>query len=142
MCLDISDYLRRLGAVFLDLIANFSLRGTPRADATGIWVGDRLLGAFGVAVHDWVSHFGAYVNIHPALDAFRGVHTVPGCEPMTSLERERHGPVRPALVRQRLVEHFEVRFGFTRTALFTDHPSLEGDARRCDVTRRARAGCG
>ena len=39
--------------------------------------------------------YGAYINVHPALDLFRFVTT---CEaeqyPMTSLERERRGPVR------------------------------------------------
>ena len=43
---------------------------------------------------------------------------------MTSLERERRGPLRTAMVRERLLEHFAAQFGFTRTTLFFDHPSL------------------
>ena len=39
---------------------------------------------------------------------------------MTSLVRERRGPVRPAMVRERLLEHFAARFGFGRTSLFSD----------------------
>ncbi len=131
--LDVPAFLYRLGLVFLDLCADFSLRATPRVDDAGLWVGDRLLAAFGVAVRDWVSAFGAYVNVQPPLEPYRFVQTTPaGAEPMTSLERERRGPVRPALVRQRLVEHFQNRFGFARVALFSDHPALDGEVRRCE----------
>ena len=43
---------------------------------------------------------------------------------MTSLARERHGPVRMALVRQSLVEHFARVFDLGRTSIFFSHPSL------------------
>jgi hypothetical protein len=59
---------------------------------------------------------------------------------MTSLERERRGPVRPSLVRERLMEHFRARFDFGRVALFTEHPMLENAAASDpDVTRYAAA---
>jgi hypothetical protein len=43
---------------------------------------------------------------------------------MTSLARERHGPLRPSMVRERIVEHFVARFGFSRTSLFFGHSAL------------------
>jgi hypothetical protein len=43
---------------------------------------------------------------------------------MTSLERERRGPLRAALVRQRFLEQFAARFGFERLSLFFHHPAL------------------
>jgi lipoyl(octanoyl) transferase len=129
--LDVAGYLRRLGDVCLDLLADFSLGSVARADDMGVWVGSRLLAALGVSVNDWVSAYGVYVNIQPPLEPYRLVQTVPGAVSMTSLERERHGPVRPSLVRQRLLEHFQARFGFSRVALFSDHPSLAGDLQRC-----------
>ena len=43
---------------------------------------------------------------------------------MTSLVRERRGPLRTSMVRERFVEHFANRFGFERTSLFFHHPSL------------------
>ena len=49
--------------------------------------------------------------------------------PMTSLERQRRGPVRMALVRERFAEHFAARFPFARTTFFSDHPSLGRKAR-------------
>jgi hypothetical protein len=48
---------------------------------------------------------------------------------MTSLERERKGPLRMSMVRERLVEHFAKQFHFARTSLFFEHPSLEKRAR-------------
>jgi hypothetical protein len=51
--------------------------------------------------------------------------------PMTSLERERRAPVRPALVRNLFLEHFQARFAFSRLSLFSDHPSLSGYLERC-----------
>lgn len=129
--LDIAAYLELLGQTCLALLSEFSLRSVPHADATGVWVGGRLLAALGISVRDWVTSFGAYINIQPSLDGYRLVQTVPaGRDAMTSLECERRGPVRPAMVRQRLVEHFQAAFGFGRVALFTDHPALAGGVER------------
>jgi lipoyl(octanoyl) transferase len=128
----IADYLHKLNDAIRDLLADFSIHGAIRADDEGVWVGSRLLAALGVSVCDWVTGYGAYVNIHPALDLFDCVTTsVHGSEPMTSLERERRGSVRPSLVRERLIEHFQRRFGFARIALFSDHPLLADGAQRC-----------
>jgi lipoyl(octanoyl) transferase len=136
--LNIPEYLARLGEVIRDLLDEFSIRSEVRASDGGVWVGARPVAALGVAVSHGVSYFGAYLNVHPCLDPFRMLSwTIGSPEPMTSLERERHGPVRPALVRQRLLEHFGARFGFSRTALFTDHPALQmGVQSRERLTRK------
>jgi lipoyl(octanoyl) transferase len=120
------DYVVRLGGAIRDLLDDFSIHAEIRVDERGVWVGSRLLAAVGVSVRDWVTTYGAYINIYPSLDLFRAVTSVADCtETMTSLERERRGPVRPSLVRERLIEHFRVRFGFGRVALFSEHPLLE-----------------
>ena len=122
---DIAGYLQKLGETICDLLGDFSLNARLHVNERGVWAGERLLAAVGVSVRDWVSGYGAYVNIHHALDLYRFVTTsVDEPHPMTSLERERRGPVRPSLVRERLVEHFRSRFGFARVALFSDHPTL------------------
>jgi lipoate-protein ligase B len=77
-----------------------------------------------VAVRDWVAYFGAVVNVHPDLNLFRLVRSGPDDAPLTSLERERRGPLRPALVRQRLIERFQAAFPAEQTALFSHHPAL------------------
>lgn len=124
--LGVASYLERLQRVVVALLDDFGVAGATRPDRPGVWVGRRLLAGVGVAVRDWVSYFGAFINVNPDLAPFRMVRTSPDeQESMTSLARERRGPVRPSLVRERLLEHFTAAFPFERTALFTSHPSLE-----------------
>ncbi len=125
--LSIPAYLDRLHAALAAVAADCSVAAGPRAGQPGVWAGPRLLAAVGIAVRDWVTYYGAALNVNPALRPYRLVRCGDGA--MTSLERERRGPVRPALVRERLVEHFAARFPFGRTVLFSDHPSLGRKAR-------------
>jgi lipoyl(octanoyl) transferase len=119
------DYLHRLHQVIVALLADFSVRGEMHPHHVGIWVGSRLVAAVGVAIRDWVTYYGVALNVNPALEPFHLIRCGGPDEPaMTSLERERKGPVRPSLVRQRLVEHFADHFGFAQTCVFTDHPIL------------------
>jgi lipoyl(octanoyl) transferase len=123
--LGLDGYLDQLQGVIQGVLADFSVMTETRPGHRGVWAGSRLIAGVGVAVRDWVTYFGAVLNINPALDGFRLVRIgSPGDGPMTSLERERRGPPRPALVRERFVEHFSARFGFARTALFHEYPSL------------------
>jgi lipoyl(octanoyl) transferase len=126
--LDLPDYLRQLSRVFVDVLADFNVRGETRPGEAGVWVAGRPVAQVGVAVRDWVSYYGAVFNVNPDLLPFRRIRAASGELPMTSLERERRGPLRPAMVRERLVEHFAARFGFSRIALFFDHPSLSRKA--------------
>ena len=128
--LGVHDYLNSLQQMIVAVLDDFSIRGETHAGAPDVCVGPRPVAALGVAVRNWVSYYGAALNINPDLSLFRAVRT--GGEAggiMTSVERERHGPLRPALVRERLVEHFAGHFGFSRMSLFHDHPSLRRKAR-------------
>jgi hypothetical protein len=71
------------------------------------------------------------LNVNPPLLPYRLIRGGLGQESATSLERERRGRLRPALVRQLLIEQFGKHFAFARTALFSSHPSLQGSAQRC-----------
>jgi lipoyl(octanoyl) transferase len=123
--LGVEDYLGRLQRVVVAVLDDFGVRAGTRPGEPGVWVGDRLIAGVGVAVRDWVSYFGVALNVNPDLAPFRLVRTGRADDgPMTSLERERRGPLRPALVRERLLEHFAAAFGFGRTALFFNHPLL------------------
>ena len=95
-----------------------------RPGEAGVWVNQRLVAGVGVAVRDWVSYYGMWINICPDLDLFRRIRNGRVDMPMTSIARERRGAPQLPLVRQRLIEHFADRFGFGRTALFFDHPML------------------
>ncbi|MCS6850365.1 MAG: lipoyl(octanoyl) transferase LipB [Gemmataceae bacterium] len=123
--LGLQAYVRRLETVARAVLADFYVPSHLHASHAGVWVGNRPLAPIGVAVRHWVSYYGAIFNVHPDLRPFRWVrlgHADAG--PMTSLERERRGPLRPALVRERFLEHFAAQFGFARTTLFFEHPQL------------------
>jgi lipoyl(octanoyl) transferase len=123
--LGLQAYLNRLQEVMAAVLRDFGVRAEPRPGQPGLWVGSRQIAGMGVAVRDWVTYYGAVLNVNPNLEPFRLVRSgSSGDGPMTSLERERRGPLRPSLVRERLLEHFSARFGFARTSLFSDHPSL------------------
>ncbi len=124
--LGLAAYLARLQRILVDVLDDFGVEGVTRPGRPGVWVGPRLLAGVGVAVRDWVAYFGAVLNVNPDLLPFRILRSDPDeREPMTSLARERRGPLRPSLVRERLLEHFTAAFPFERTALFTSHPGLE-----------------
>jgi lipoyl(octanoyl) transferase len=123
--LGVAEYLERLHSIVRGLLADFDVRGTVRPGHSGVWVGNRMVAGVGVAVCDWVAYFGVALNVDPDLTPFRLVQTgAPEDGPMTSLARERRGPVRPSLVRERLLEHFHTALGCQRTDLFFSHPLL------------------
>jgi lipoyl(octanoyl) transferase len=127
--LGLQAYLERLQQVVADVLADFSITGERAPDRPGVWVGGRPIASFGVAVRDWVSYYGCVLNVAPDLLPFRRISCGgPGEPQMTSLACVRHGAVRPAMVRERFVEHFAARFGFSRISVFFDHPALNKKA--------------
>ena len=125
--LGIAPYLERLNATVGDLLGDFSIHQAIHGSEAGVRIGSRLVAAVGVTVRDWITGYGVYLNVDPLLENYYEVRTNGEWdEPMTSLERERRGPVRPALVRERLIEHFQAQFGFKRSVFFSDHPALSG----------------
>jgi len=131
--LGLADYLVRFQRILVAVLDDFSVPAETRPGQPGVWSGGRLVAGVGVAVRDWVAYYGAYLNIDADLIPFRIVRSGPSeQEPMTSLVRERRSPLRPAMVRERLLEHFTAAFPFARTAVFSHHP--------CLGSRPARAG--
>jgi lipoyl(octanoyl) transferase len=127
--LGVQAYLDRLQRVLVELLDDFNVPAQTRPGKAGLWVNSRPIAEIGIAVRNWVSYFGATLNVHPDLELFRSLRTgEPGDGPMTSLVRERHAPLRPALVRERLLEHFTRHFACTRVSLFFSHPSLSRKA--------------
>ncbi len=123
--LSIPAYLERLGSVVCRVLEDFSIHHGLNVSDAGVCVGQRPVAALGIAVRERVTMFGGCFNICPDLELFRGIRCHPAAmEPMSSLERERRGPVRLSLVRERLVEHFAEVFGFARVLPFSDHVLL------------------
>jgi lipoyl(octanoyl) transferase len=126
--LSVQAYLERLATVIIDVLDDFQV-GARYSPNGSVLIGSRPIARLGVAVRDWVSYYGAVLSVSPDLSLLRRID---GWEPaensMTSLERERRGPLRPGLVRERLVEHFASRFGLSRISVFFEHPWLSRKA--------------
>jgi lipoyl(octanoyl) transferase len=130
MGLGVADYLRLLQGAVTDLLDDFAVRGETRAGEAGVWVGGRLIASVGVALRQGVTAFGVVLNVDPDLTQFRRLASD---DAFTSLARERRGPARPQLVRQRFLGHFAARFGFGRVEILfpaADQPGHERVAAR------------
>ncbi len=133
--LGVQAYLDRLRRALVDLLSDFNIKAQTRPNKAGLWVNSRPIAEVGIAVRQWVSYFGAALNVHPDLELFRSLRTGgPEDGPMTSLVRERNAPLRPALVRERFLEHFTRHFPCARVSLFFSHPSLSRKAPSDAVT--------
>lgn len=124
MGLTVGAFLAGLRQSLQATLRDFGLSTTTLAGSSEVWVNGRPIASIGIAVRDWISYFGAILNVNPLLNEFRDVRTGKDHPPMTSLQRECRRPVRPALVRELIVEKMTMQFGFGRTALFTEHPQL------------------
>lgn len=121
--------LDRLGLTLGGYLARLESLAVQLTDGFAVTVADREVCHVGVAVRQAVSYFGLTVNVRPDLAPFHAVRCGGRPRPMTSLERELRLPISPAAVRQKLIELFEVGFGFGSTVVLHHHPTLPRRAR-------------
>ncbi len=137
--LSIDGYLLRFADALARVLGDFSIHQKIETSERGVTVHGRLLAALGVSIREHTTYFGACFNLQPDLEMYRYLRCHPDVsETMTSLERERRGAVRPAMVRERLIEHFKEAFGFARLSLFSDHPLLPRSVRLQEVAAEPR----
>ena len=88
------------------------------------------LAAFGVAVRHWITYYGGYLNVCPAMGLFRMVeNNSPDQPPMSCLTAERRGAAKMPAIRAALVERLAECFGCDRYHLYTGHPLLRTASR-------------
>lgn len=122
--LNVCEYLVKLHAATLDVLADFGVRGETIPNGSGMSVNGRRIAHVGVAVRDWVTGYGVVLNVNPDLQPFHDVHCDGEPTPMTSLQRESAVRVRIAGVRQRFIDAIASRFGFARVSLFHHQPAV------------------
>jgi lipoyl(octanoyl) transferase len=124
----ISECMAAMQETLRSTLKDFAVHAQTRASESVV-IGGRPIATVGIGVRNWVTYYGAVLNVSPDLEPYRRVSRGRRDQPpMTSMERERRGPVRQSLVRERLLDHFAQRFGFGRVSLFSDHPSLHEKA--------------
>ena len=116
-----ASYVAELLRLAAGVVASFGCSPVVDPQVPTIRVAGRRVGHLGVAVRNGVTAGGVVVNVTPDLLLFRTIRPGGDRRPMTSLQRECAGAVRPAAVRQRLLEALESRFA-DRLAIFTSVP--------------------
>lgn len=127
----VGEYLQRLRAGIVEALDELGIPGRTPPGRYGVWGRTGQLAALGVAVRNWVTYHGAYLNVCPPMGLFRLVESDPiGQTRMSCLVAERCGPVRMTTVRATLVRHLAEAFGCERYHLYTGHPLLRPDPGR------------
>lgn len=123
--LSVGAYLDALHAALAGGLDELKISARTLPGRAGLWGRQGQLAHVGVAVKNWVTYFGAYLNVAAPPALARRVQTDPvGNTPASSLVAERQQPVRIASVRERLVRHFAEQLGIERWHLYTHHPLL------------------
>lgn len=108
-------YVEKLEQTMIELSSRYGVRASPgKPGETGVWVGERKIGAIGVRISNGVTSHGLAYNIDPDLRYFE--HIVPcgiADKEVTSLKREARVDV-PAddVVQDQLVSCFVEQFGY------------------------------
>jgi lipoyl(octanoyl) transferase len=127
----VGQYLGRLQAALCATLADCGVQPIADERHRGVWGQSGLLAALGVAVHNWVTCHGAFVNVNPAMARFAHVETVapeltPGGQKSfaSCLLAERRLPIRMTQVRSALVPNLAQCFSCSRYHIQSGHPLL------------------
>jgi lipoyl(octanoyl) transferase len=122
----VGDFLERMQVGIIETFDDLGIHGHVLPGRHGIWGRSGQLATVGVAVRNWITYYGAYLNVDPPLGLFRVVQSDPiNHSPMSSMVAERRTPIKMTTVRAALVNHLTEAFGCDRYHLFTGHPLLK-----------------
>jgi lipoyl(octanoyl) transferase len=119
----VGEYLTRLERGVAEALDDMACHAAPRPGRFGLWGHSGQVVNVAAAVKNWVTYYGAYINVAPALYPFRWVQTDPvEGTPAMSLAADRRRPVRMSGVREALVRRLAASFGCERYHIYTGHP--------------------
>jgi len=111
---DVHRYVRDLEEVLIRTCAEWATEAVRVKGLTGVWVGDRKIGAIGVRISRWITSHGFAFNVNTDLEYFRLI--VPcgiADRGVTSLQEQLGEEVSLDRVEDSLIRHFDAVF--TRT---------------------------
>jgi lipoate-protein ligase B len=106
----VGEFLHRFQRGIRAAVEQFHIHTIRRDDEFGIRGNTGLLAAFGVAVRNWTTCHGGFLNVNPAMHVYRHVLTtnvgspIEGQVPMSSLLAERRAPITMHAVRTAVIE--------------------------------------
>ncbi len=134
----VGEYLSRLQSGILTALAELGFHGQLHADRWGIWGRTGQIVSLGAAVKNWVTYYGAYVNVSPARRMLTAVYSdARQRSVMSSLAIERQQNVKMTRVREGMIRHLAEAFDCTRYHLHTGHVLLSAPPLKNVTTARA-----
>ena len=111
LSLGISDYIRELEAIGIELLERLDVSGERRKGFPGLWVAERKIASIGVRVSKFVTYHGMAINISNDLSIFDyivpcGLAGVTMTSVLKETGRENPMPRVKSLLSQFLAEHF------------------------------------
>ncbi len=99
--------------VVVSFLADYGIHGYLKVGEPGVWVDNRKICSFGIALKKWISSHGIALNINNSLKTFDMIVPCgrPG-ETVTSLSRELGSPVALEEAKKLFVSHFCKAFGY------------------------------
>lgn len=70
---DLHWYLRNLEQVMINLLAIYGVEGKRIEGLTGVWIGDKKVGALGIKVKRWITMHGFSFNVNCDLAGFKEI---------------------------------------------------------------------
>jgi len=127
---DVHRYMRNLEESLIRVLARYGIEAGRKEKLTGIWFGERKIGALGVHISRWVTRHGFALNVDPDLSWFDLI--VP-CglvgKKVTSMREVLSQTVKLEEVAERFVPEFGAVFD--RKMVRLSAPELEEELKRC-----------
>lgn len=131
----VGEFMRRFQFGVRAAMHQFNIPTSISEHRFGVWGNTGLLAAFGVAVRNWTTTYGAYLNVNPAMNLIRLVDTAvqletrPGLrqgdrQPMSSLLAERRLAITMNSVRTAAAEQLAAAFGCEQFHIHASLPVL------------------
>jgi len=121
----VGEYLRRLQSALVAVLADFGIAGQLHPGTFDIAGRTGQLVGVGAAVKNWISYYGAYLNVSAASRVFRYIEfDAQRRIGMSSMIAERQSPVKMAAVRASVIRRVTDALGCERYHIYTGHPLL------------------
>ncbi|WP_319780759.1 lipoyl(octanoyl) transferase LipB [Maridesulfovibrio sp.] len=108
---DLHAYARKMEEVMIRTLSAFDIKAGRKQQFPGVWVGDRKIGAMGIAVRNWITMHGISLNVCPDLEHFSYIIpcgiTSYGVTSMSEIMGE---PVQIEIVRNEMCKQFSAVF--------------------------------
>jgi len=117
---DVRWFARTFLGAIVSLLGDYGLEGRLKDGEPGVWVNDRKICSFGIALKKWVCSHGIALNVNNDLTTFDMI--IPCGRPqeiVTSMARELGGELPMAELRERFVGNFAEAFDYCPVNLET-----------------------